>query len=142
MRTTTRLRAIAAVLAFAAWWLTPVAAAGQGWTPPRTPDGQPDIQGFWEGSGGAANAGHSLEEGCCDPEHNKMQNRAAGNIGLRQKVIVDPADGRIPYQPWAEKPLIAASLMVGSSGMSSERFSLATAKACRRPALASCWASW
>jgi hypothetical protein len=101
MRTSTRLRAIASVLAFAAWWLAPAAASGQGWTPSRTPDGQPDIQGFWEGGAGAANAGHSLEEGCCDPEHNKMQGRAAGNIGLRQKVIVDPADGKIPYQPWA-----------------------------------------
>jgi hypothetical protein len=27
--------------------LVPVAAAGQSWTPPRTTDGQPDLQGIW-----------------------------------------------------------------------------------------------
>jgi hypothetical protein len=27
--------------------LLPAAAAAQGWTPPRTPDGQPDLQGVW-----------------------------------------------------------------------------------------------
>jgi len=28
-------------------WLAPLRVMGQGWTPPRTPDGQPDLQGFW-----------------------------------------------------------------------------------------------
>ncbi|MBI3047246.1 MAG: hypothetical protein HYY76_02950 [Acidobacteria bacterium] len=89
--------ALAALFALA--W---VAEAGaQGWTGPRTPDGQPDIQGIWEAGPGANNAGHSLEEGCCDAEHNRMQNRRADNIGLRQQIIVDPPNGRIPFQPWA-----------------------------------------
>ena len=30
-----------------------------------------------------------------------MQQRAASNIGLRKQVIIDPANGRIPFQPWA-----------------------------------------
>jgi hypothetical protein len=30
-----------------------------------------------------------------------MQNRAAANIGLDRQVIVDPANGKIPFQPWA-----------------------------------------
>jgi len=30
-----------------------------------------------------------------------MQQRAATNIGLRKQVIIDPANGRIPFQPWA-----------------------------------------
>jgi hypothetical protein len=77
------------------------AARGQEWTGPRTPDGQPDIQGLWEAGPGANNAGHSLEEGCCEPEHNRMQNRAPENIGLRQQIIIDPSNGRIPFQPWA-----------------------------------------
>jgi hypothetical protein len=93
------LRASALVLVL--WWAAPGSAAAQGWTPSRLPDGQPDIQGTWEGSADSANAGHSLEEGCCDPEHNKMQQRAARNIGLRKQVIIDPANGRIPFQPWA-----------------------------------------
>ena len=54
---------------------------------------------MWQG--GPGNAGHSLEEGCCEPEHNKMQNRAASNIGLERQVIIDPPNGRIPFQPWA-----------------------------------------
>jgi hypothetical protein len=80
-------------------WTTP--ARAQGWTGPRTPDGQPDIQGIWEAGPGANNAGHSLEEGCCEAEHNRMQNRAADNIGLRQQIVIEPANGRIPFQPWA-----------------------------------------
>jgi hypothetical protein len=93
------LRAFALVLVL--WWAAPSSAAAQGWSPSRLPDGQPDIQGMWEGGPDSANAGHSLEEGCCDPEHNRMQRRAANNIGLRQQVIIDPANGKIPFQPWA-----------------------------------------
>ena len=86
--------------------LVPAAAAGQAataaaqtWNPPRTPDGQPDVRGFWnEGPNGAS---HSLEEGCCEPAHVKMQGRGPDRIGLQERLIVDPADGRIPYQPWA-----------------------------------------
>ena len=82
-------------------WMAPAPVAGQTWTPPRTPDGQPDIQGMWEGGPRSLNAGHSLEEGCCDPVTIRMQNRAANRIGLRQQVIIDPPNGRIPFQPWA-----------------------------------------
>lgn len=96
-------RSSCAALALAALavvvWTTP--AAAQGWTGPRTPDGQPDIQGIWEAGPGANNAGHSLEEGCCDAEHNRMQNRAADNIGLRQQIVIEPSNGRIPFQSWA-----------------------------------------
>ncbi|MBI2187692.1 MAG: hypothetical protein HYU37_11345 [Acidobacteria bacterium] len=88
-----------AALALLAWTAP---ARGQSWSGPRTADGQPDIQGHWEAGPGANNAGHSLEEGCCEPEHNRMQNRAANNIGLRQQIIIEPKDGRIPFQPWAE----------------------------------------
>jgi hypothetical protein len=82
-------------------WLTPAVISGQSWTPTRTADGQPDIQGIWQGGAGSANAGHSLEEGCCEGAHNRMQGRAANNIGLAKQVIIDPPNGRIPFQPWA-----------------------------------------
>ena len=74
----------------------PGAAAGQaGWTPSRLPDGQPDIRGHWisDAVGGA----HSVEDGR-DPDADVIQ----GRVGERDPVlIVEPADGRIPYQPAA-----------------------------------------
>ena len=77
----------------------PARAAADAWNPPRTPDGHPDMQGYWDG--GPVNASHSIEEGCCDPIHAKMQSRGPERLGLREPLIVDPQDGRIPYQPWA-----------------------------------------
>jgi len=56
--------------------------------PPRTPDGTPDLQGFW--SRIALRNIENLEE------HPQSMD-TSGN----KSVIVDPADGRIPYQPWA-----------------------------------------
>ncbi|HIN11161.1 MAG TPA: hypothetical protein EYM63_06035 [Acidobacteria bacterium] len=57
------------------------------------------MQGYWDG--GPVNASHSIEDGCCDPIHAKMQSRGPERLGLREPLIVDPQDGRIPYQPWA-----------------------------------------
>lgn len=74
-------------------------AAAQVWDGPRTPDGQPDVQGIWTGAPDGAS--HSLEEGCCEPAHVRMQRRTPDRIGLQEQLIVEPADGRIPYQPWA-----------------------------------------
>ena len=66
---------------------------------PRTAEGRPDLQGYW--GGGPANASHSIEDGCCDAVHAKMQSRGPDRLGLPYRLIVDPPDGRIPYQPWA-----------------------------------------
>ena len=77
----------------------PARAAADAWNPPRTPDGHPDMQGYWDG--GPVNASHSIEDGCCDPIHAKMQSRGPERLGLPEPLIVDPQDGRIPYQPWA-----------------------------------------
>ena len=81
--------------------LVPAAAAGQEaeWSPPRTAAGHPDLQGYWDG--GPANASHSIEDGCCDAIHARMQSRGPERLGLPQQIIIDPPDGRIPYQAWA-----------------------------------------
>ncbi len=65
----------------------------------RTVEGRPDLEGYWHG--GPANASHSIEEGCCDPIHARMQSRGPERLGLPEAVIIDPPDGRIPYQAWA-----------------------------------------
>jgi hypothetical protein len=90
---------VASALVVAFGWLASSTAIAQTWSSSRTPDGQPDIQGYW--AGGPGNAGHSLEDGCCEVEHNRMQNRDPKNIGLPYQVIVEPKDGKIPFQPWA-----------------------------------------
>lgn len=54
---------------------------------PRNGDGQPDLQGVWEARNTAAG---SLEA-----------HTASYGIRAGRSVIVDPADGKIPYQPAA-----------------------------------------
>ena len=69
--------------------VTAQAPGGPAYTPPRTPTGQPDLQGVWR----AWNlAKYDLEA------HGAKPGVPAG-LGF----VVDPADGRIPYQPAALK---------------------------------------
>ena len=63
-------------------------AKAQTFNPPRTPDGHPDLQGLWDAP--TVPGGQSLEE----------HPGAYGFSPTRSK-IVDPPDGKIPYQPWA-----------------------------------------
>jgi hypothetical protein len=99
--------ALAATAVVAALALAPRAAAAQSSTtfnPPRTSDGQPDIQGYF--SPNAPAAAHSLEEGE-DPENTigrgqRTQAQLVEALKNRKVLIVDPAPGpKIPYQPWA-----------------------------------------
>ena len=95
------LAAVVAVLS-----LAPVPAVGQVptaaakiWNPPHTPDGQPDIQGFWNNGAGEGIAQYNLEG-----KGNELSNLIQGvEPRPRRSVVVDPADGEIPYQPWAAK---------------------------------------
>lgn len=57
--------------------------------PPRTPDGKPDFQGIWNRIG--IRNMENLQE------HPETMDGSGG-----RSAIVDPPDGRIPYQPWAE----------------------------------------
>jgi hypothetical protein len=74
----------------------PAAAASRPWPPERLPDGQPDVQGLWS----AVNAGST-----------SLTNPVSGGADFERRVtgvdvkvpsrIIDPADGQLPYQPWA-----------------------------------------
>ena len=55
---------------------------------PRTADGKPDFSGAW---GGSQAAHENLES------HPKLPDDGGG-----PSVIIDPADGKVPIQPWAE----------------------------------------
>jgi hypothetical protein len=63
-------------------------AKAKEFNPPRTPDGKPDLRGYWSRAGvfGTDNI-EAHAPGLGDP----------GGKSL----VVDPGDGRIPYQPWA-----------------------------------------
>jgi hypothetical protein len=55
--------------------------------PPRTPDGQPDLSGYWNR---ARVTSDNIEE------HAEVVGDPGG-----KSLVVDPPDGKIPYQPWA-----------------------------------------
>lgn len=63
-------------------------AKAKTFTPPRTPDGAPDLQGYWLGRHNGA---------ATDIEPSPGGFALPATTG----VIVDPADKKIPYQPWA-----------------------------------------
>jgi hypothetical protein len=54
---------------------------------PRTADGKPDLNGFFQSDHGGANWG-------LEPHKEVFTGGGRG-------VIIDPPDGRLPYQPWA-----------------------------------------
>jgi hypothetical protein len=100
---------LAVIVALLVAWLIPAPAAGQAssngssWTPPRTPDGQPDIQGFWSEEQGGAD-GTNVETSFQTIDTLRVQGWSEERIRARKPIsaIVDTPDGKIPYQPWAE----------------------------------------
>ena len=62
-------------------------AKAKTFVPPRTPDGQPNLQGLWRGQGGGV--------------ENIEAHAGNGDVNAGPTWIVDTADGKIPYQPWA-----------------------------------------
>lgn len=71
------------------------AAAVRPYTPPRTPDGRPDMQGFWTVVPGGT---YNIQ----DLEFQSIYQNGRPDEALRGKSrVVDPPDGKIPYQPWA-----------------------------------------
>jgi hypothetical protein len=79
--------------------LTPARAAD--WTPARTPDGQPDVQGVWVtavyGMGCLSNPRSG--PGCKDEDTGRNRNRQPQPKAASR--IIDTPDGEIPYRPEA-----------------------------------------
>lgn len=67
----------------------PAIASGP-WTGARTPDGQPDVTGFWSNT-------ISNHENFTDPQGGKQHPERASAASR----VTDPADGQIPYLPAA-----------------------------------------
>jgi hypothetical protein len=68
------------------------------WTGARTPDGQPDIHGTWRPLIGG---GRSLEDPGVPGGIEEEIARSQGQSKKNPSRVVDPPDGKVPYQPWA-----------------------------------------
>lgn len=68
------------------------------WKPPLTPDGQPNIMGQWGQASDIIT--YSIE----DPESARAAHtNISGQRPMVGRPIIDPPNGKIPYQPWAAK---------------------------------------
>jgi len=75
----------------------PVLAQEQGtWQPSHLADGQPSLEGYW---GPALGGGFSLTNPMTGAA--EFAARTGGPRLQNPSRIVDPPDGRVPYQPWA-----------------------------------------
>ena len=99
------IRAGVTLVMIAAVSQTIVPLAGQGpvsptgtWTGPRTVDGQPDVQGAWRP---VISGGRSLEDPGVPGSVEEQANRTKGISKKNPSRVSDPADGKVPYQPWA-----------------------------------------
>lgn len=83
-----------------------IIAAISGWlllaAGPAAAQRPPDLQGFWGEADGGAN-GTNIETGFQTADTLRVQGWTDAQLAARKPVsaIVDPADGKIPYQPWA-----------------------------------------
>jgi hypothetical protein len=90
--------ALATVLTVIPAFAQTSAAGDKTWTPSRTADGQPDIQGFWANQGRRL-ATYNIQamDGASD-----AHTQISGVQSDAHSLIVDPPDGKIPYLPWAQ----------------------------------------
>lgn len=91
-----RFLGFSVVLVAVSFVLTPRAFAQTAapWSPPRTADGQPNIEGFWSEQSDITT--YSIQAGAIDREEHTRLGGQATQFG---RPIVDPPDGMIPYAP-------------------------------------------
>jgi len=97
------MKGLAAFVLLAVFTIT--GAAAQTAAPvARTPDGQPDIQGYWTEQAGGPEA-VNVENGFQTADSLRVQGWTDAQLAARKPVsaIIDAPGGRIPYQPWALK---------------------------------------
>ena len=100
-------RTLVAIVAAAVPIVVPAHAAAQGsttaattstWTAPRTADGQPDLQGVWRYPLNTAVYSYDIEAPAPAEAY-----PGRDLVATFKPIIVDPPDGKIPYQPWARE---------------------------------------
>ena len=89
-------------------WCATSSLEAQKWTPGRTPDGQPDIQGTWinfDSTPFEAVTGAPAPTPGTNPNINPASEFADHSHKVSQRrtaMVVDPPDGRVPVLKWAE----------------------------------------
>src|SRR6202163_5077624 len=87
-------------------------AAGttRAWSPPRTADGQPDLQGTWVNFDSTPFETPGVPQlpagdpGVSPPSHwGEPSSSTSPAPARRQSMIVDPPDGKVPVMRWAEE---------------------------------------
>jgi hypothetical protein len=74
------------------------------WEPARTPDGQPDIQGYWHYSFNSKDSYSFFTLEGLLVDQARAQFLTTRGVDRREpfpSAVTDPPDGKIPYQPWA-----------------------------------------
>lgn len=80
----------------------PVIESGK-WTGKRTADGQPDISGHWSNTIANHNNFTDPQGGIInDPSPSAQRAAKAPRENRAPSRVTDPADGKVPFQPWAQ----------------------------------------
>jgi hypothetical protein len=96
-----RFRAVAIlamIAVFVAVMLGGAGIAAQGGAPAARGAAKLTIEGVWVQAAGEVQNTYSLEKGFSE-DHAKI----AGTRPANRSVVIDPPDGRIPFQPWAQR---------------------------------------
>ncbi len=113
---------------------SPTGSAGSGHVPARTPDGQPDFQGYYNGRGGSTSIEPDIrtsEVGAYDGVWS--QDRQGPRAEGRWPQVLDAKTGKavpIPMQPWAREQKVANLKKITEGNLVSSSQELDTVSRC------------